>query len=112
MKRCKKLPRKSLKAMPSPFGRTIASGYYDGPTEGFTECAHCGKTYAFRLLEWDDSQDMRIFSFADLDVGLDSIASRLSLELKDASKVCIVPPLALPEDNFVKKLLASQVTHV
>jgi hypothetical protein len=62
-------------------GRTIATGYYDGPTEGFTECSNCGQTFHFRMLTWDDGQDVRVFGFANLETPLDTIVSRLRLHV-------------------------------
>jgi hypothetical protein len=53
----------------SPFGRMIALGFYDGPTGGVAECAYCHAEYVFEMLDWDDGQDVRVFSFAPLPAG-------------------------------------------
>src|SRR4051794_30325307 len=50
----------------SPFGRLRATGYYDGPTEGLVECGTCKTTYSFHKLDWDDQQDVRIFSLSPI----------------------------------------------
>ena len=51
----------------SPFTRALVLGYYDGPTEGLTECSRCGKVYKFDLLAWDPAgQDLRVFALAPL----------------------------------------------
>jgi hypothetical protein len=47
-----------------PFGQTVVLGYYDGPTAGLTRCPECARAYRFDLLDWDDEQDVRIFSIA------------------------------------------------
>jgi hypothetical protein len=51
---------------PSPFSRVIATGYYDGPTDGVVECRACSTLYSFRTLDWDSQQDMRIFALAPI----------------------------------------------
>jgi hypothetical protein len=48
----------------SPFARIIATGFYDGPTGGLIECDSCKTVYSFGKLDWDDQQDMRVFSLA------------------------------------------------
>jgi len=53
-----------VRRVPSPFVRLLATGYYDGPTEGLVECGTCGTTYSFHKLDWDDQQDLRIFSLS------------------------------------------------
>jgi len=45
----------------SPFSRVIATGYYDGSTEGFTDCDTCRTVYEFKMLDWDEGQDIRVF---------------------------------------------------
>ena len=60
---CRSLPR-DARSVPSPFVRLVAVGYYDGPTHGLVECGGCGRLYAFCKLDWDDGQDVRIFSLA------------------------------------------------
>lgn len=53
-----------VRAIASPFVRLIATDYYDGPTQGVVECGSCGTLYAFHKIDWDDGQDVRIFSLA------------------------------------------------
>lgn len=48
----------------SPFLRLVATGYYDGPTDGLVECGACKTLYVFHKLDWDDGQNVRIFSLA------------------------------------------------
>src|SRR5688500_14256511 len=55
-----------------PFHRTVALGYYDGPTDGVIQCADCSEEYRFDLLDacWDASLDVpRIFSLTALSPG-------------------------------------------
>lgn len=95
-----------------PFDRTIATEYYDGPTEGFTECSQCGQTYSFRKLDWDDAQDLRIMSFAPIAVRLSEIADRLGVNLERP----VVRPAALPipesVERFIQVLLTQRPTLV
>lgn len=53
-----------VRDIPSPFDRLVATGYYDGPTDGLVECGTCGRLYAFEKIDWDDGQNLRIFSLA------------------------------------------------
>ena len=50
----------------SPFAKMIALGYYDGPTAGIVQCRSCATAYKFDLLMWDEYQDRRIFTLAEL----------------------------------------------
>jgi hypothetical protein len=74
---CRELPVTS--AVPSPFGRLICLGYYDGPTGGVAECETCLATYLFDLVAWSPEQDVRIFSLTEERVGtLDRLAEAIS----------------------------------
>jgi len=48
----------------SPFSKIIALGFYDGPTSGMAQCEICSAIYKFVMLDWDDDQEVRIFSLA------------------------------------------------
>jgi hypothetical protein len=109
MKCCKLLA--DGKPEPLPFERVLATGYYDGPTEGFTECRQCKLAYAFRKLDWDDAQDMRIFAFAPLEISFEAIAALIS-PLAKSNPVVTVSPLGETEQKFVQGLFAYPVTHV
>jgi hypothetical protein len=52
------------RSLRSPFTRLVATGYYDGPTEGQVECGACGRLHVFRLVDWGEGQDLRQFSLA------------------------------------------------
>jgi hypothetical protein len=59
----------SLPGGPSPFSRIIALEFYDGPTSGILRCATCGAVYRFDMLDWDESQEVRVFRLASLPPG-------------------------------------------
>jgi hypothetical protein len=59
---CKNPP--SLTDTISPFNRTIALDFYDGPTGGILQCSTCQSIYKFDMLDWDDDHQTRIFRFA------------------------------------------------
>lgn len=61
---CKQLA--SVTDSASPFSVVVALGYYDGPTSGVAECAQCKLAYRFDMLDWDEGQDIRIYSLAPL----------------------------------------------
>ena len=84
-------PRR-LNALPHEltFGRTVATDFYDGPTAWFAECASCHQVYSFRMLDWDSSQDLRIFVLSRVDVPLDVITKRLMRDAK-TEKFLLVP---------------------
>lgn len=50
----------------SPFSKIIALGFYDGPTSGIAQCEICSTPYKFVMLDWDDNQEVRIFSLAPI----------------------------------------------
>jgi hypothetical protein len=50
----------------SPFSRMVELDYYDGPVSGALQCRVCLATYRFEMLDWDDKQEVRIFSLAPL----------------------------------------------
>ena len=56
----------TLRKVPSPFSKLVMLGYYDGPTDGLIECATCATTYAFRKIDWDDGQNLRVFALAPI----------------------------------------------
>ncbi len=95
-----------------PFERVVATGYHDGPTEGFTECSQCNQAYSFRKLDWDDLQDVRILGFAPLAITLDAIIARLAIGSDKRTPFVLVPPLPESAEKFVKELLAKRPTHV
>lgn len=88
---CKEIAQEGI--IDSPFYRILATGYYDGPTEGFIECSICKGTYVFRMLDWDDEQDMRIYAMALIDANLKEINLKIMQQEEMSSSVVIVPPL-------------------
>lgn len=110
MKCCKLLVDGQFETL--PFLRVIAVGYYDGPTEGFTECSQCGQAYTFRLLDWDNLQDLRVFAYSPLAINLSAIGDRLLVLPDGHASLSIVPPLEEDEEKFVKTLLNQNATRV
>jgi hypothetical protein len=95
-----------------PFQRTIATGFYDGPTDGFTECSECRTAYSFRKLDWDDLQDVRITGFGPLQTSLDTIAARLKINQADVGRLLVVPSSSESLDQFVKEAFVNPPVYV
>jgi len=74
-----------------PFERVLAVGYYDGPTEGFSECAMCRRCYYFKKLAWDESQDIRIFAFTPLNLDLAEIVRKSNIQPSWEFPIFLVP---------------------
>ncbi|HET8700957.1 MAG TPA: hypothetical protein VFL97_04750 [Nitrococcus sp.] len=48
--------------------QVLATGYYDGPTEGFSsEQAAADTARFFRVIAWDAEQNQRLFAVVDID---------------------------------------------
>jgi hypothetical protein len=63
----------------SPFSRQVALGFYDGPTSGMVQCEVCSAVYRFLMMDWDDRQEVRVFSLASLPVqSLEQVIQTLS----------------------------------
>ena len=107
---CKLLLRGQFEAL--PFRRVIATGFYDGPTDGFTECSQCGQAYSFRMPDWDDSQEMRVFAFAPIPTSLDAIAEQLGMALAADTEFALLGPLAEQDQMFVTDLENHSPTRV
>jgi hypothetical protein len=97
---------------PLPFRRVLVTDYYDGPTEGLAECSECKKAFAFRKLDWDHMQNVRITGFAPLQIRLNEIAARLSMQI-DIKEVVLVPPLGSTTLNqFADELLDQSPRYI
>ena len=107
---CKLLLRGQYEAL--PFRRVIATGFYDGPTEGFTECSRCGQAFSFHMLDWDDMQDVRVFAFSPISISLDALAERLRTPLAADAEFSLVAPLGEDDGIFVQELLTQPPTRV
>src|SRR3954469_8334148 len=69
---------KHVTAVVGPFSRMVGLNYYDGPTAGVAESQDHSACYRFELLDelpdWDEGNDIRVFSLAALPPGsLDSL---------------------------------------
>jgi hypothetical protein len=95
-----------------PFRRVIATGFYDGPTEGFTECSRCGQAFSFHMLDWDDIQDVRVFAFCPISMSLDAVSERLRTPLTADAEFSLVAPLGEDDGLFVRELMTRPATRV
>lgn len=66
---CQRLSEGVSIPMPSPFGRLLSLGYYDGTTAGVTVCKRCSTEYRYELVAWDQAQEVRVFWFARTPAG-------------------------------------------
>jgi hypothetical protein len=110
MKCCKFLVDGSYERL--PFERAIATGYYDGPTDGFTICSQCGQAYSFRKLDWDELQDVRVFAFAPISIKFDVIFKQYAGDSDDQNTVVLARTLTEAESEFVRQLFTIPPTRV
>lgn len=59
------------------FSQVVALEWYDGLTEGVTQCRTCGTPYRIHMLAWDEQQDVRIYSLTPLLASLPEVISVL-----------------------------------
>ncbi|MBI4854577.1 MAG: hypothetical protein HY819_22490 [Acidobacteria bacterium] len=64
MECCKQLTKSPNS--PSPFFRIIVLDYYDGAKAGILQCQICSSVYKFDMIDWDEHQDIRIFTLSEL----------------------------------------------
>jgi hypothetical protein len=57
------------------------------------------------MLDWNSSQDLRIFALSRVDVPLDVITKRLMRDAK-TEKFLLVPPLSSELNEFLKNLIS------
>jgi hypothetical protein len=82
----------------SPFSRVVATGFYDGATEGFTECDTCRTLYEFSMLEWDEGQDVRLFKMEEKAGGLfDELVEMVRSNQQQPRWPIWVPRFPLPD---------------
>jgi hypothetical protein len=108
---CKELVTKSSNLV-SPFRRMLSTGYYDGPTEGFMECYICKETYVFSKLDWDDEQDIRIFSIAPVNMSWSEIIDNTVPEHNLNCTFAIVPFLIGKYKSFVDDRLSLPTAQI
>lgn len=51
---------------PTPFGKVLSLGWYDGTTNGLAQCSECSAAFRYDLVAWDSGQDCRIFAFSPI----------------------------------------------
>src|SRR5262245_38578653 len=79
MSECTLCGSKSSAPFPSPFGRILCLGYYDGPTNGIVLCKTQSRAYRFELIAWDSHCDNRIYALVETRPDIfDSIVEVLS----------------------------------
>lgn len=86
---CQDLER--VRAVASPFNKVIALGWYDGPIEGFAQCAACGRGFHFDLGAWDDTRRARIYELHTLPEGAFAAAASVLAALGPARWPMWVP---------------------
>ncbi len=102
----------SISAGQSPFVRLLVTGYYDGPTDGFAACRFCDKSYFFRLLSWDDGQDLRIFGLAGLDESFAQIFAKFHADMSVSQNVILMKELTLELENELEGISKCQTEVV
>jgi hypothetical protein len=90
--------------VPSPFGKVLATGYYDGPTEGFLVHKTRDELFFFHLLDWDDGQDVRVFEVAVVPgIALDNAVEVLSMSSPPKWPIWLLPaPLDESGEQFIE----------
>lgn len=96
----------------SPYSRLIAFGYYDGATEGFTECRTCRTVYEVKMLAWDSGQDVRGFQLEEkIGASFEDLIGTVSSE-KDQPRWptwVLKSPLPAPAASRISELRAEPV---
>lgn len=75
----------------------LATGYYDGPIEGFSlEQTTVGTARFFRVIAWDAEQDQRLFAVVDIDrMELTKLEALLDVAVQKP-----ITPVWIPEWRF------------
>ncbi len=84
----------------SPFDRMIAFKYYDGPISGVIYNSNTLHTYLFKVITWDEMQDLRLYAFQDIAVELIQEILPPLLAINDRSS----NPLWLLSQNDCKQI--------
>jgi hypothetical protein len=93
--------------VPSPFDRILATGFYDGPTDGFVMGPDDDSVLFFQLLDWDEGQDVRIFALSRIeDLGFSDLASQLGSRPNEMSAVVVAAAESDVVDDFLKRACA------
>lgn len=98
------IPSNEARNVTSPFRRIVATGFYDGPTEGFA-IGERNVMYSFRLLDWDDGQNVRVFRVAAMaSVSLDDTLTALGHESPPSWPVWVVrAPAGERAESFIQR---------
>ena len=94
--------------MPPLFSTILATGYYDGPTDGIAIGSE-NNVFTFRLLDWDDGQDMRVFAVSRVaNAGRQDLAETIRTKFAATSGTQLLPPQLSPENEAAVAELATR----
>ncbi len=107
-----------LENAPLPFSRFIQLDYYDGSIAGFTLCDVCGQVFFFKLLEWNDMGDNRVFRFSAIDIDFEKADKYYDYKYDVAyQNIEMLPKNPFPEPSEYEKELTAlceiaPITHI
>jgi len=82
----------SLRHLPSPFNKVIATRYYDGALQGFLAHGDWLQACVFQLLDWDRETDMRVYEIARVeDLAFEEVVALLFHERLPTWPVWVLP---------------------
>lgn len=85
----------SFRHLKSPFHKVIATGYYDGPTEGFLAHRDWPHACVFQLVDWDRETDLRVYDIARVeDLGFEDVVGALFRDRMPTWPVWVLPSTA------------------
>lgn len=82
----------SLRHLPSPFRKVIATHYYDGPVRGFLAHTEWLQACVFQLVDWDRETDLRVYEIARVeDLGFEDVVGELFQDRLPTWPVWVLP---------------------
>lgn len=82
----------SLRHLPSPFRKVIATHYYDGPVRGFLAHADWLQACVFQLIDWDRETDLRVYEIARVeDLAFEDVVGALFEDRLPTWPVWVLP---------------------
>lgn len=82
----------SLRHVKSPFGKVIATRYYDGPMEGFLAHREWPQACVFQLLDWDRETDLRVYEIARVeDLSFEDVVATLFRQRMPTWPLWVIP---------------------
>lgn len=101
----------SLKNFKSPFSKAIVFSYYDGPTSGIVDCCDNLTSYKFEMLEWDATQDIRIFTLAEMPPKSFVFVTE-TLSQWEKPKLPLWVPVWEFESNVIKEKIEAEIDNI